>query len=236
MQMIKLNWSIFGALMGVVGVVLALIFGYFTIYPIINKPVTAISFNVVEANVLDVYKPIDNLTILFRVGDVQEDIQKSGRNLQVITLRVKNTGDTDILQSHYEQSDPWGFRVENATIVGDPRVLRCSSNYLKCKAKQNIRLIDERTVELPKVILERDKYYTIEILVIHERDARPTITPLGKIAGIDKVGVVYPANDGSGKHEELLPSWIAFVSSVFAALVAILMNVLAARTSRRRRR
>ncbi len=137
-----------------------------------------ISFQIInEANVLDVHKPIEDLQVLFQGGDIQETSQ----NLRIYSLRLENRGGSDVLQTHYDQNDVWGFQVLHGKII-EVRLTEASSSY----AQDNVNpvLISEDTVSFTKIILERGSYFTIETLVLHQKDRRPEIVPLGKIAGV----------------------------------------------------
>jgi len=137
-----------------------------------------------EVNVLDIHKPLGDLVILFQ----GEDVQKKRLNLRIYNLRLENTGGTDIRQGDFDQQLIWGFRVQGGKIVDEPRWLESNYDYLK--GQLNPRKIDDSTVEFRKTIFERDKYFKIEFLVLHGKDTKPSIAPLGKIAGIDHIRVV----------------------------------------------
>lgn len=65
------------------------------------------------------------------------------------------------------------------------RLMDTNSEYLK--KNLNPQLIKEDTVQFTKTIFEKGKFFTLETLILHTRDALPTIIPIGKIAGIDRV-------------------------------------------------
>ena len=54
-----------------------------------------------ETNVLDLRRPLQDLNIVFRGQNVQEQ----NLNLRILTISVANIGDVDILPSHYDQDD-----------------------------------------------------------------------------------------------------------------------------------
>ena len=163
-----------------IGVLAAIAFGVVGLYSVFHESKPDISFEIVsEVNVLDVRKPLKDLAISFR----GEDIQEKNLNLRIFTIRIENTGQVDILQNHYDVDDVWGFRVQNGKII-EVRLLYSNSDYLK--SKLNPQLFEENVVQLKKIIFEREKFFTLEVLVLHTKDKLPEINPLGKIAGIDR--------------------------------------------------
>ena len=164
----------------VIGVLITVVSLGLTLYP----PRADVSFQVAsETNVLDIHKPLRDLAILFR----GKDIQHEQLNLRIVTLRVENTGRVDILEGYYDHSQPWGFTVENGDII-ESRVTGGNDRYLVERAR--MAKLASGMVEFPKCILECGKYFTLEILIVHKKDAEPQIVPVGKIAGVQSVRVV----------------------------------------------
>lgn len=167
---------------GVIGTLLTIAFGAIGLYTYFHEQKPSLLFEIInESNVLDVHKPLENLTIYFD----NENIQKKNLNLRIITIQILNNGEVDILQSYYDQKMEWGFKVSNGKIINDARIVNSNSDYLKNNLSPKI--IGDNTVELEKVILEKGKFFSIEILVIHNKDTLPEINYIGKIVGIETV-------------------------------------------------
>jgi hypothetical protein len=170
----KLPW-------GLIGTILGLAFGIFGIYSLFYENKPNVSFEITsEANVLDIRKPLKDLNIAFQ----GEDIQERNLNLRILTIRIENNGNVDILQNYYDSDDIWGFEVENGKII-EARCVNSNSEYLR--SNLNPQLYKEDAVQFTKVIFEKGKFFIIEILVLHIKDKLPAIIPIGKIAGIDKI-------------------------------------------------
>ena len=171
----RVNWSF-------VGVILALILGLFSIYVFFDGENPNITFDIVnEVNVFDVHKPLDELNIYFR----EEDIQQKNLNLLIISIKIENTGNLDILQNFYDENVVFGLQVDNGQII-ESRLVDSNSEYLM--SNLNLETVNN-TVEFSKLIFEENKYFIIEILVLHDKNEGPTLVPLGKIAGIEKMEV-----------------------------------------------
>ena len=169
------NWTI-------VSVILALLFGIFTVY-VYYADAPNLTFDIInDANVFDVNKPLDELNISFQ-GD---DIKKRNLNLRIISIKIENTGNTKILQNFYDKNVIFGLQIDNGHII-ESRLIGSNSEYFK--SYLNFETINN-TVEFPKLIFEKNKYFIVEILVLHDKNKIPNVTPLGKIAGIDQIEIM----------------------------------------------
>lgn len=206
------GWSLGGVLVGVV----SLVFAYIAVVE--KRP--RVAFTIVnEANVLDVHQSMQDLSITFR----GEDLQNRNLNLRILTIRLENTGDVDILQGQYDQTEPWGFAITNGRLV-EVRVKGSNSDYLRHAIRPALR---DNVAYLAKTILERGRYVSLEALVIHSKGSDPTVHPFGKIAGIDKLEVL------RARRPDDLPWWqqawggpalvqLVRLFSYFVALVIVL--------------
>lgn len=142
---------------------------------------------IADSNVVDVNQPLPELSLLFE----GQDILESGLNLRLLTIRYANTGDANLLQTQYDQQIAWGIHVDALRVV-QARVVQATSGYLKSNVKPTIT--DDNTVSLNKVIMEPGEIFDIELLVLHRRDQSPTISVLGKIAGMDSIPIRHSAS------------------------------------------
>ena len=174
----KINWT-------VVGVLLALFFGLFTVYSVyisLYYEHPNVTFDIVnDVNVLDVHKPLNELNIYFQ----GEDIQQKNLNLRVISIKIENTGTENILQNHYDENVIFGLQIDNGHVI-ETRLIDSNSQYLM--SNLNIKTVNN-TIEFSKPIFEKNNYFIVEILVLHDKNEMPTLVPLGKIAGIEKMEV-----------------------------------------------
>ena len=170
----KVNWSF-------VGVVIALLSVIFAVYVFYSEDLN-VTFDIVnDANVLDVHKPLSELNIYFQ----GEDIQQKNLNLRIISVKVENTGNVDILQNFYDENVIFGLQIDDGHII-ELRLIDSNSEYLI--SNLNLKIVNN-TVEFSKPILEKNKYFIVEILVLHDKNKGVTIVPLGKIAGIERMDV-----------------------------------------------
>jgi hypothetical protein len=125
----KFAWSF-------VGVLLALVFGGIGVYAGFfyeRKP--DVTFEVISNTpVFDVRENVSKLEVLF----AGNNIKQSGQALRVITLRVINNGQQDILKTFYDENDPLGFSVVSGSLVEPPQLLYASNDYLARNLKLNL--------------------------------------------------------------------------------------------------
>jgi hypothetical protein len=65
-----------------------------------------------EFNLVEIREKISNLKILYE----NDDILESQKEIKVVRLELINEGET-ILQSYYDQLEPFGLRFSNAKIL-----------------------------------------------------------------------------------------------------------------------
>lgn len=182
----KFAWSFFGF-------IVAIIFGAITFYTLLHDKKPDILFEITnESNVFDVHRPVEGLNITFQNDDIQEE----NLNLKLTTIKIMNKGEADVLQGHYDNNTMWGLSVLNATAI-EVRLQTSNDEYLE----KNIRpvLINGSTIQFTKVIFEEDRYFTLEILSLHDKNTSPEFIPIGKIAGINKIKTIKTWSD---KHED----------------------------------
>lgn len=160
------------------------ILGVFLTVLALKSPEAAVTFETIsDTNVLDLRRPLEDLSIVFRGQNVQEQ----DLNLRILTIDIKNTGQVDILPNHYDRDDDWGMRVEDGEVI-EARLVDSNSEYLKSKVVPELKGTD--TVAFPKVIFEQGDIFTIEVLLLHPKNESPTIFSIGKIAGINNITVI----------------------------------------------
>lgn len=175
-------WSFFGFL-------LAIIFGGIAIYTsFLQDKNPNLEYLVIgKTPVLDLREDIKNLDILYKGINIKEQ----DKNLSIVTLKVQNNSDVNILKGYYDDLSPLQIWVENANIVDKPQVISTSNDYLKENA--NVELDSLGYVHLPKLIIEGQESYTISLLILHKNGVEPKIKGQGKIAG-QKDGIAVISN------------------------------------------
>ena len=182
-------------------------------YLTLQEPEPRVIFETIsETNVLDVRRPLQDLNIVFRGQNVQEQ----NLNLRIVTINIANSGQVDILPSHYDHEDDWGMKFTNAEVI-EARLVDANSDYLRSKVIP--QRLDVDTVALPKIIFEKGAFFAIEVLLLHPKNDPPSISSIGKIAGIDKITVL---------TRPLARQEVSFVTKLFqgGALVQVVRAIV----------
>ncbi|ODS40196.1 hypothetical protein BEH94_10680, partial [Candidatus Altiarchaeales archaeon WOR_SM1_SCG] len=171
---------------GQISAVIAIIALVSTVYvAFLYDPGPDLKFEILaNTNVYDVRVDIGNLDILFDGVNIKEKNQI----LSVITLKVVNDGQRDILKNSYDENSPLGFSLGNGEIVWVSDSVIASNTYLNdnVQIKQN----STKKVTFSNVILEKGEFFTLAILVLHHKDDTLNISPTGKVAGVKEIKVV----------------------------------------------
>lgn len=180
------------------GFILAAIFGSITIYttfivdkqPDLNITITS------NVRVLDINANVQELDIFYK----NDNIIKQGKNLSILTLKVENSSNLDILSNFYDNKNPLGIELINATIVEKPEIIEASNEYLLNKTEifQHDSL---NSFTFSEMIIDKHQYFTLKLLLLHKSDIKPIIQPIGKIAGVEQIDVIYQTS------ETILPFW-----------------------------
>lgn len=128
-------------------------------------------------NVIDLNADVSELDIIYD----STSLKKTKENLKVVTIKIINTGNEDILKSYFDQNAPIGIGVDNGRIIETPEIIDWSDEYLKNNFTINFDKSD--SVTFSNVILEQNEYVTLKFLIIHRTNSDPSWNPFGKIAG-----------------------------------------------------
>ena len=118
-----------------------------------ESPEPGVTFETIsDTNVLDLRRPLQDLSIAFRGQDVQE----RNLNLRIMTINVANSGEVTILPSHFDNEDDWGITFEDGEMI-EARLVNANSDYLRSKI--NLQHLRGDTVVFPKVIFEPGAFF-----------------------------------------------------------------------------
>jgi len=217
-------WSMVGAVVGLVSLVLAVYFAVFY-----ERPAEITMDVVSQTPVLDIREDVDRLDIIYR-GKNLVDLHSQ---LTVLVVRVANTGRSSILKSAFDEDNPLGYRVVGGAIAAVP-VVSASSERLetltlrdglgeplgrhgRSKNDPEPGTLDgasslsvtksKSEVYLPAFIFEPGEYFEHKLLIIHDTKVRPQVVSTGKIAGIRDISVRVP-----GDRIDTSLSWSAVTS------------------------
>ena len=209
-----------GTILGIVG------FGYAFYVDSIREERPEIVFEVISnTNVLDLKVDVGKLDILYGT----ESIKKKKENLRVLTVKIANEGNENIIESHYDSNNPFGFLVTGGKIIERPELLETSIDYFTKNLK--IELDSVGRVTLNKVQFDEGQFFILKVLTICNQDSIPKVIPFGKVSGITKTFPVRVKTQGEqeekGFWKRLIEGsfWIHFTRFWFYFLVLAVFGV-----------
>ncbi|CAM4061352.1 hypothetical protein FLBR109950_14720 [Flavobacterium branchiophilum] len=173
-------------LLGIIGTII-------TIYAFLQEKNVDLKYEIIaNTNVLDFNADISKLEVTYD----STNLKQTKENLRIYTIKIINNGSQNLLKEFYDDNEPLGIKINSGKIIEKPQVIETSNEYLK----RNIKFINlkENQVSFSKVILETNEYFTIKILVLHNKNRIPKLISLGKIAGQKNIEVL---NSISAKDE-----------------------------------
>jgi hypothetical protein len=164
------------------GFVLAACFGGLAIYTEFFKSRSAkLEYEVISNTpVLTTREEVPALKILYD----NLDIRQTKQTLSVVSIRVRNTGDADILNGNYDERAPVGLDIGGGTIL-EPRIVAASNDYLRTNA--GCKLKGPVSLDFVPIILERQEFYVVKFLVLHPDSTAVQVRPRGKVAGVRQI-------------------------------------------------
>ncbi|MGA2173588.1 MAG: hypothetical protein ABSH38_01260 [Verrucomicrobiota bacterium] len=200
-----------------IGVLATVLIGVPGIYYAIHEKQPHISYELVgDSKVLDVHQPVKELEIRYR----GEDIYALKKNLRVLTLTVRNDGEVHIKQADFDQTMPWGISIKGGQIVDVPKVVSFNSDYIRNNI--NPQVASNNLIIFQKIILERNKYFTIEIQLLNRVEEEPELHIVGKIAGIEN-----PIINNNRKENAVPGLWTSvFYGTLSVQLVRLVVFIV----------
>ena len=172
------------------GFILAVIFGLLSVYlGFYKKSVPDLDYIITSNSaVLDVKEKLGELDILYKGNSLKEKNQE----LRFMTIRVINNGSTAITEGSYDSKLPIGFSITDGVVAEEPSYIASSQDYLKTNLK--VSKINSTDVGFNKIILDPEHYFDIKLLILYESGSNPSIKPLGKVASLDEIDVLFNIN------------------------------------------
>lgn len=137
-----------------------------------------------NASVLDVHETLSKLVVTYAGTNLKEQNQ----NLYLVTVRIRNGGNADIVKSDFDEGEPLGFRFTTGTILEKPTII--ADKYLI--KNLNPVTTDNQSVTFSPVILNSGDTFETKILLLVPNGDTPKVTSLGKIAGVQKIEISEP--------------------------------------------
>lgn len=178
----RFSWSFFGVMLSV-GFGL---FGIYTAFFYEKKPRLVVQ-QLSSSPVLSVRENVSKLDIVFD----GEDIRKKNQTLTLVTLRLANLGNADILKSSFDDNHLPSVALPSTKII-QADVTNSSDQYLQDAVK--LTILDETSFSITPAIIESNQFFDIKLILLHDVANTPHVELKGKIAGVAKIEFVNSAD------------------------------------------
>ncbi|HPG41618.1 MAG TPA: hypothetical protein PLP19_19705 [bacterium] len=201
----KIFWSkfiiFFVSFVGFIGAIIT-IYSYF-----IQQRNTKLHYEIISnTNILDIKADASQFDILYD----GKSLKATNENVRIISFRVINVGNTDILKTFYDDNDPLGFCITDGILLKKPEIYETSNQYLK----DNLKIFSDSSnkVTFSNIILEPSEYFILKVIIKYNLETSPSIQPIGKIAGIKSIQVL---------NKEEIKETESFISIVFSGGILV---------------
>lgn len=140
------------------------------------------------------------------------DLRKASQTLRLLSVKITNTGNKDILKGDFEEGEPISLSVSKGKVVEISR-FAASNEFLQKKG--GVQLLAETSIRIDPVLLERGEFMILDFLVLSDLGNTPTLKAVGKIAGIKNFEVI----------DSAIASKSSLVSGIFHA-DSLLVHIL----------
>jgi len=205
-----------GSAWSFVGVLIAVAFFYWQEY---RNPFDFRVELVDEFNLVEVKEKISDLKIIYK----NDDILSSKKEIKVVRINLNNAGET-ILQSCYDQLEPFGLRFLNSKILNAEVI---SSNSEDLKEKLIEKFSSESKAEhddliFSKVIFDKGDLVSLKVTVLQSANKDLIVKPLGKLANIERLEI------RTVKDEERKPvSPVTYIFGAYFGFIFLLIGLIA---------
>jgi hypothetical protein len=200
--------------------IFSLLFSFYSYY---NEKIPKLGIaKIGEINVLEINRNLDELQILY--NDV--DIKNSGNNIMIITFRIENKGSVNIMKGLFDDNLDWGIEIKNGDVL-QARLINSNNKYII----ENLEVsILHNKIIFSKVILEKNTFFDIEIILLNHPDISPEYFMIGKIAGIDteKIEVLsqLPSTDKNYIQKIIDDNILVHIGRFFFYLIILVVFII----------
>lgn len=185
----RIPYSFVGFILGVFGIVIGI---YLSVF---YEKAPQLDIEIIsQFNALDIKESVERLDVIYD----GKSLNAEGRSLSVIELKIINNGNASILRDYYDPESKAGFKVNYGSIPETPLVIDSDTSYHQREIM--VERKNDNTILIPNIIINPNQYYTIKFIVLHDSSKKPTVQPLGVIAGFASINVLTKVEGGDNKN------------------------------------
>ena len=119
----------------------------------------------------------------------------------MLSVKIINDGSLNIKEDDFSQNIPFGLAISSGIIIGEPELTGYSDEFINQQMK--ITKDSQRNIHFSKIMLDKDNYFIINLLILNNRDTIPEIKPLGKLSGSPTIKIYNIAEKEKEKNRNI---------------------------------
>lgn len=165
--------------------ILAIAGGIIGIYSFFQEKKVNLQYEILSnINVLDFNADLSKLEVFYD----STNLKQTEEELRIVTVKITNTGEENILKASFDENDLIGIKILNGAIIEKPELIKASSDYIRNNLK--LQLENQHNIKFSTLIIENNEYFIIKILLLHKKNKIPELKSVGKIAGQKEILVL----------------------------------------------
>ena len=136
-----------------------------------------------KSNVFDIRNNLSDLKIYYK----DSDLQSGKKNLQIIQLKISNTGKQSITLNSFDINYPLKFIIINGNIIDTPAITFASNEYL---SNSIVLSNDSNSISFRPFILDYKDYFICNILILVNSNQDCDFTTSGKISNQKDIKII----------------------------------------------
>lgn len=203
-----------GRIVGLLGLSFTIVGILVTIYyEVIKKEEPLLEYSIIAKT--DLFNNNENIENLKVFIDDSIDVQKKHLNITTYNIKVENKGSKHISESDYAKGF-FGLKIEQGIILNTPTLINASNQYLDNMFSVDSNAKGGCSIELPKVIIDKNDSYIIRVVLLHDIDTIPRFNPEGKIVGQKNIEIKESIEENANMKSTVL----------YSILLGIMLSVL----------
>jgi hypothetical protein len=109
------------------------------------------------------------------------DIKETNSNISIYSIRIANEGKQHIITNMYDGNVL--LLLKHGKLVSKPIIANASSLYINSHLQPSSIILNDSTLKLPCVPLDKDDSFVIDLIILHPNNEYPQFNIEGKISG-----------------------------------------------------
>lgn len=177
---------------------------------------------------VELFNKTDDLSKITLLMDTI-DVLKDNQNIAYYVIKVQNVGNQHLRADDYDDG-AFGIAINNGIIIQEINLVDASTQHISDRYKELQSSFSNCFVNIPRISLDRNDWYSISIAVIHNDDVSPALVPVGKIIGQKEIIVTTTSTDSEhlSFSEKLFSGgiWINVTRAFMFLIIWILMIIV----------